>query len=110
MLCLGIWPAAVSRYKNYLPGKSRAGSSLQYRGKNLLVIHRGHVADQVHHLVGVAALVVVPGDDLHEGFGQSDTGLGIEDGGTGIAQEVGGDNVLVGVTQNALQLALRRCV
>src|SRR5699024_6149146 len=49
----------------------------------------------------------VPGHDLHEGVGQSDTSLGIEDGGAGIAQEVAGHHVLVGVAQNALQLALR---
>ena len=70
----------------------------------LLMVHRGHVADQIHHLVGVAALVVVPGDDLHEGIGQSNAGLLVEDGGTGIADEVAGDHILVGVAQNALQL------
>ena len=65
-----------------------------------------HVLDQLQNLVGVADLVVVPGDDLHEGVGQSDTGVGIEDGGAGVAQEVGGHDGLVSVTQNALQLAL----
>src|SRR5699024_9625582 len=38
--------------------------------------------------------------------GQSDAGLGVEDGGAGIAQEVAGDHILVGVAQDALQLAL----
>ena len=74
--------------------------------ENLLVVNSGHVTDQLHHLVGVAALVVVPGNNLHKGVGQSDTGLLVEDGGAGIAQEVRGNNFLIGVTQNALQLAL----
>ena len=72
----------------------------------LLVVDGVHVGSQLHHLVGVAALVVVPGDDLHEGVGQGQTGLLVEDGGTGVAQEVAGDHILVGVAQNALQLAL----
>ena len=80
------------------PGPNGPGASASI----LLVVHRGHVADQIHHLVGVTALVVVPGNHLHEGVGQSNTGLGIEDRGAGIAQEVGGDHVLVGVAQNAL--------
>ena len=57
--------------------------------------------DQLQNLVGVADLVVVPGNDLHEGVGQSDTGLGVEDGGAGVAEEVGRNDGLVGVTQNA---------
>ena len=55
--------------------------------ENLLVVNSGHVTDQLHHLVGVAALVVVPGNNLHKGVGQSDTGLLIEDGGAGVTQE-----------------------
>ena len=70
---------------------------------NLLVVNSGHVTDQLHHLVGVATLVVVPGNNLHKGVGQSDTGLLVEDGGAGIAQEVRGNNFLIGVTQNALR-------
>ena len=64
------------------------------------MVHRGHIADQVHHLVGVAALVVVPGDDLHEGIGQSNAGLRVEDGGSGITQEIGRDNRLIGIVDN----------
>ena len=45
-----------------------------------------HVLDQLQNLVGVADLVVVPGNDLHEGVGQSDAGVGVEDGGAGVAQ------------------------
>ena len=42
--------------------------------KNLLVVHGIHMSDEVQDLVGVTPLVVVPGHDLHEGVGQSDTG------------------------------------
>ena len=62
--------------------------------------------NEAQDLVGVADLVVVPADHLHEGVGQGDTGLGIKDGGVGVAQEVGGHNRLVGVSQNTLQLVL----
>ena len=39
-----------------------------------------HVVDQINHSVAVAELVVVPGDELHEGPGQLDSSLGIKDG------------------------------
>ena len=70
------------------------------------MINAVHVLDELKNLVGIADLVVVPGNDLHEGVGQSDAGLGVEDGGAGVAEEVGRNDGLVGVTQNALQLAL----
>ena len=72
------------------------------------MINAVHVLDELKDLVGIADLVVVPGNDLHEGVGQSDAGLGVEDGGAGVAEEVGRNDGLVGVTQNALQLAPRR--
>ena len=51
----------------------------------LLVIHGIHVADELHDLVGITPLVVVPGNDLHEVVVQVHAGLGVEDGGAGIA-------------------------
>ena len=72
----------------------------------LLVVDTVHVLDEAQDLVGVADLVVVPADHLHEGVGQGDAGLGVENGGVGVAQEVGGHNGFVGVIQNALQLVL----
>ncbi len=38
----------------------------------LRVIHLIHVLDQVQHLVAVAPLVVVPGDELDEGIRELD--------------------------------------
>ena len=62
--------------------------------------------DEVEHLVGVADLVVVPAHDLDERIRQGDTGLGVEDGRARIAEEVGGNDLLVGVAEDALELAL----
>ena len=70
------------------------------------VVDRVHVLDEVEHLVGVADLVVVPAHDLDERIRQGDTGLGVEDGRARIAEEVGGNDLLVGVAEDALELAL----
>ena len=70
-------------------------------------VDASHVEDQVDHLAAVAPLVVVPADQLHEGIGQRDAGLGVEDGGAGFADEVAGDDILVGVGQDALHGAFR---
>ena len=48
-----------------------------------------------------------PGDQLDEVVSQADSGLGIHDGGSLVTNEVAGDNLILGVAQNALQLALR---
>ena len=56
-----------------------------------------HVLDQLEDLVGVADLIIVPADDLDKGIGQGDAGGGVEDGGAGVAEEVGGNDGLVGV-------------
>ncbi len=61
---------------------------------------------EVEHLVGEAPLVVVPGDQLDEVAVQGDAGLGVENGGVGIGAEVGGNDLLVHVLQNALHRAL----
>ena len=70
------------------------------------MVHGGHILDELHHLVGVADLIVVPGDHLYKGVGEGNAGGGVEDGGAGIAQEVGGDHGVLGIAQDALQLAL----
>ena len=38
-----------------------------------------HVVDQIDNSVAVSELVVVPGDELHEGAGELDPSLGIKD-------------------------------
>lgn len=56
--------------------------------------------------MGVAPLVVVPGNQLDEVGVQGNTGLGIEDGRVVITVQVGGDNVVLGVAQDTLELTL----
>ena len=67
----------------------------------LLGDHTAHLDD----LVGVAPLVVVPSADLDEGGVELDAGLFVEGGGAGLAAEVGGDDGVAGVAEDALELA-----
>ena len=54
-------------------------------GLAVVLLHDG---DEVEHLVGVADLVVIPGDYLHEVLGEINTGVGVEDGGEGDRKSV----------------------
>lgn len=64
------------------------------------------LTDEVNDTAGVTPLVVVPGDELDEVRVEGDTGLGIEDGGVVVTVEVGGDNLVLGVAEDALELTL----
>lgn len=57
--------------------------------------------DQVQNTAGVTPLVIVPGDQLDEVVVEGDTSLGVEDGGSGVAVHVGGDNVVLSVSEDA---------
>lgn len=61
----------------------------------------GDEGDEVEDTAGVAPLVVVPGDELDEVGVEGDTGLGVEDGGGVVAVEVGGDDLVLGVGEDA---------
>mmetsp|Transcript_21568 Transcript_21568/g.36986 ORF Transcript_21568/g.36986 Transcript_21568/m.36986 type:complete len:386 (+) Transcript_21568:167-1324(+) len=67
----------------------------------------GHVDHQVHHTLGVAPLVVIPGHNLAELGVEGDTGLSIEDGGAGVRHEVLGHTRLIAVAEDASHVALR---
>lgn len=73
----------------------------QGTGPSLVAINLGDVGDEVKDTAGVAPLVVVPGDQLDEVLVQGDTGLGVEDGGVGVAVHIRRDDVVLGVGQNA---------
>lgn len=62
----------------------------------------GGVSDEVADALGVTPLVVVPGDELDEVGGELDTSIGVEDRGAVVAGEIGGDNLLVGVSEDTL--------
>jgi len=61
------------------------------------------VEGQIEDSVGVAPFVVVPGDQLDEVGVKGDTGLGIEDGGSSITNEILGDDFFISVAEDTLQ-------
>lgn len=58
---------------------------------------------KIENLVGVTPFVIVPGDDLVEVVVQTNTGLVIEDGGSGVVHEILRDDFILGVAQNTLE-------
>ena len=79
----------------------RAGLFRTHRSCCLLGDDAGHFAN----LVAVTPLIVVPCANLNEGGIELDTSLDVEDGGAGIVAEIGADDSLVGVAENALEFA-----
>ena len=67
-----------------------------------------HMFDEVDALGSVARLVVVPGNELDEVVGEGNAGLGVEDGDVGVADEVRGDDVVIGVAKDAGHGSIRR--
>jgi hypothetical protein len=59
------------------------------------------LTEKVENTAGVAPLIVVPGDELHEVVVQRDTGLGVEDGRAWVAVQIGGDDIVLGVSEYA---------
>mmetsp|Transcript_36647 Transcript_36647/g.44816 ORF Transcript_36647/g.44816 Transcript_36647/m.44816 type:complete len:392 (+) Transcript_36647:104-1279(+) len=84
-----------------------AGACVTACHSSEVAVAGGHEVGHVDHSVGVAPLVVVPGDDLHEAGGQSDAGAGVEDRRAGVGGEVLGHDCVLGVAKNALHLVLR---
>lgn len=60
-----------------------------------------NVCKKVKNTARVTPLVIVPGDKLDKVVVQGDTSLGIEDGGSSIAVQVSGNNLVLSVTQYA---------
>ena len=75
--------------------------------KHLLsTILLGNVDQKVADTPRVTPLVIVPRDQLDKVLVQLDAGLGIEDGGSRVTDEIGGDDVFISVLENALVLVL----
>ncbi len=70
-----------------------------------LGVNGGAVLHEVNDASGVSPLVVVPGDELDELLVEHDSGPGVEDGGADVRLEVGGDEGLVAVSEDALHVA-----
>src|SRR5262249_16246930 len=85
---------------------SEAFPSLALRGwvRGSTLSH--HVAEQGQAAVGVGPLVVVPADQLEEAAGQPDAGGGVEDARRRVVDEVAGDDLVVGVGQDVLEVRL----
>lgn len=71
-----------------------------------LLVLRGDEGEEIDNTAGVSPLVIVPRDELDEVGAELDSGVGVEDGGVGVADEIGGDDLLVSVGEDALVLAL----
>jgi hypothetical protein len=67
----------------------------------------GDVGDEVADTAGVTPLVVVPGDELDEVGVQRNAGVGVEDRRAVVTDEVGRDDLLIGVFDDALVCTLR---
>src|SRR5439155_21212671 len=67
-----------------------------------------HVLQQVYAAVAVAPLVVVPRDELEEVLVQLDAAAGVEDAAVRVVDEVGRDDLVLGVGQDVLQVGLAR--
>lgn len=61
---------------------------------------------EVHHPVAVAKFVVIPGNELHKVVIEGNASPSIEGRGVGVTVEVAGDDLVLGVAQDALQGAL----
>lgn len=59
-----------------------------------------------NELGGITALIIIPGDDLDEFVSDLDTGLSIKGGDNGGTDEIAGDDHLVGIAKDALELVL----
>jgi hypothetical protein len=68
---------------------------------------RFHVGDEVNDTVGVSSLVIIPRNKLDEIVGKGNSGLLIKDGRAGIRNEIGRDDILVGVSEDTSHGALR---
>ena len=67
-------------------------------------VNLGDIGKEIQHTAGVTPLVVVPGDQLDEVSVERDTSLGIEDGGVVVADQISGDELILGVSQYAWTL------
>ena len=68
----------------------------------------GRLTKEVNDTAGVAPFVVVPRDELDEVVVEGDTGLGVEGGGVVVAVEIGGDDVVFGVSEDTYRQMLAR--
>lgn len=83
--------------------EKRVFNPLQFGGATELVagINLRDVGEEVEDTAAVAPLVVVPADKLDKVAVERNTSLGVEDGRVGVAIEIAGDDLVLGVAENA---------
>jgi len=62
--------------------------------------------DEIENTSTITCLIVVPRNQLDEVAVEGDTGLGIEDGGVGVAVQVSGDNFILSVSEYTLERSI----
>lgn len=58
-----------------------------------------NIGEKIENTAGITPFVVVPRNKLDKVVIERNTGLGIEDGGVGVAVQVSGDDFILGVGQ-----------
>lgn len=73
------------------------------------MINGGHMLDEVNKLVGITPFIVVPSNELYEMIVEHDAGGCIEDGSSLIVIEIGRDNSVLGVSDDAGEFGAFAC-
>ena len=94
MYILGNRPSAYSTHHSW-PSEFRGSVAT-------LVVHHGHVRNQLDDAAHVAPLVVVPRDELDKVGVQRDPSSSAEDGRVRVTHKVGRDDCIVRVAEDAL--------
>ena len=87
--------------------KKREKEESLLTGRRCARIDFCHVSDQQQNLVRVAPFIVIPRNELDKGIGQTDARVRVENRGVGVSEKIGGNYLVFGVAEDALQLALR---
>src|SRR5436190_18999647 len=93
-----------TRIRTRLPWRSRSRTESLVIGR--LPHLRDHHLRQLRHAAGVAPLVVVPADELEEVLVELDAAARVEDREAADVDEVAGDDLVLGVAQDALEVGL----
>jgi hypothetical protein len=67
-----------------------------------LLLFKGHIGHEVQDPVAVAVFIVIPGNELYKVVIESNASSSIKGGGMSVTVKVTGDNLILGVAQDAL--------
>ena len=69
-------------------------------------VHMGHMSDQGYEFAGISPFIVIPGDQLDEMIVEADTGFSVEDAGVGVGADVGGNQFIGVVLDDAFHVGV----